>query len=59
MRFLIIPFCIFLLSFAVIRTSGMWSTKDNWKRICLEVGVSFLAFVLAVIVIGGIVTFFN
>lgn len=59
MRFLIIPFIVFLLSFAVVRTSNRWSTLNNWKRIGLELGVGVSAFVLTTIVIGVIVTFFN
>lgn len=59
MRFLIIPFVVFLLSFLVVRTSNRWSTVNNWKRIGLEVGVSILAFLLTTVVIGVIIVFFN
>jgi len=59
MRFLIIPFLVFLLSFLVVRTSNRWSTVNNWRRIGLEVGVSILAFLLTTVVIGVIIVFFN
>jgi hypothetical protein len=59
MRFLIIPFLVFLLSFLVVRTSNRWSTVNNWRRIGLEVGVSVLAFLLTTVVIGAIIVFFN
>lgn len=59
MRFLLIPFLVFLVSFAVLRTSNHWSTKNNWKRIGLELSVSILAFLLTTVVIGVIITFFN
>lgn len=59
MRFLIIPFIVFLLSFAVVRTSNRWSTLSNWRRIGLELLVGTLAFVLTVGIIGVIVVFFN
>ena len=59
MRFLIIPFIVFLLSFLVLRTSGVWSTKKNWKRIGLETGVAFAASVLMVVIISFIVIIFN
>lgn len=59
MRFLVIPFVVFLISFVVLRTSNRWSTKTNWKRIGLELGVSALAFLLATGIITTIVVFFN
>ena len=59
MRFLIIPFVVFLLSFLAVRTSNRWSTVNNWRRIGLEVGVSVLAFLLTSVVIGVIITVFN
>lgn len=59
MRFLIIPFIVFLLSFAVVRTSNRWSTLSNWRRIGLELLVGTLAFVLTAGIIGVIVVFFN
>ena len=55
MRFLVIPFIVFLISFVVVRTSNRWSTKTNWKRIGLELGVSALAFLLATGIITTIV----
>jgi hypothetical protein len=59
MRFLLIPFLVFLVSFAVVRTSNRWSTLDNWRRIGLELLVGSLAFVLTAVIIGIIVVFFN
>lgn len=59
MRFLLIPFLLFVLSFVLLRTSGIWSTKKNWKRIALEVGVALGASVLSIGVVGFIVTVFN
>ena len=59
MRFLIIPFLMFILSFAVLRTSGIWSTKKNWKRIALETGVAAGASLLTILVVGFIITVFN
>lgn len=58
MRFLIIPFMIFVLSFMTLRTSGVWSTKNNWKRIGLETGVALGATAVTIILITLIVTFF-
>lgn len=59
MRFLLVPFLVFLISFAVVRTSKRWSTVNNWRRIGLELGVSVLAFLLTTLVIGVIIVFFN
>lgn len=59
MRFLLIPFLIFVASFVILRTSGIWSTKQNWKRIALEAGVALGAGVLTFLVIGSIIVFFN
>ena len=59
MRFLLVPFLVFLISFAVVRTSKRWSTVGNWKRIVIEVGVSAVAFLLTTLVIGVIIVFFN
>ena len=59
MRFLVIPFIVFLISFVVLRTSNRWSTTTNWKRIGLELGVSSLAFLLATGIITTIVVFFD
>jgi hypothetical protein len=59
MRFLIFPFMMFLLSFAVLRTSGVWSTKKNWKRIALEAGVAFGASLLTLVIVGFIIVVFN
>lgn len=59
MRFLMIPFLMFILSFIVLRTSGVWSTKKNWKRIALEIGVAFGASLLTILLVGFIITVFN
>lgn len=59
MRFLIVPFFIFILSFVLLRSSGVWSTKQNWKRIGLESGVALGAAVLTAAVLGFIIVFFN
>lgn len=59
MRFLLMPFLLFVLSFILLRTSGIWSTKKNWKRIALEVGVALGASVLSIALVGFIVTVFN
>lgn len=59
MRFLLIPFLFFVLSFVLLRTSGIWSTKKNWKRIALEIGVALGASVLSIALVGFIVTVFN
>jgi hypothetical protein len=53
------PFFIFILMFVILRTSNIWSTKKNWKRIALETGVAFAATLLSITAIGVIVTFFN
>ena len=58
MRYLLFPLLIFVVSFIILRTSNMWSTTDNWKRIGIEVGVSVGACVLASIIIGAIVILF-
>ena len=59
MRFLIIPFMVFVISFALIRTSNHWSTVDNWKRIGLELLVSVIAFIITTGIIAILVIFFN
>lgn len=59
MRFLIMPFLMFVLSFIVLRTSGVWSTKKNWKRIGIELGVAFGATILSTLIVGFIVIVFN
>ena len=59
MRFLLMPFLMFVLSFVVLRTSGVWSTKKNWKRIALESGIAFGATILATLIVGFIVIVFN
>ena len=59
MRFLLIPFLIFVSSFVLLRTSGVWSTKQNWRRISLEAGVALAAGLLTFAVIGSIIVFFN
>ena len=59
MRHLIIPFFVFLLSFSMLRTSGIWSTKENWKRIGLESGVALGAAVLTAVILSIIIVFFD
>jgi hypothetical protein len=59
MRFLIMPIFIFILMFVILRTSNIWSTKKNWKRIALETGVAFAATLLSITAIGAIVVLFN
>jgi hypothetical protein len=59
MRFLLVPLLMFILCFSVLRTSGVWSTKKNWKRIGLEVGVAAAATVLSILLVGFIVVVFD
>lgn len=59
MRFLLMPFLMFVLSFAVLRTSGVWSTKKNWKRIGIEIGIAFGATILSTLIVSFIVIVFN
>lgn len=59
MRFLLVPFLLFILCFIVLRTLGVWSTKENWKRIGLEVTVALAASVLSVLLAGFIIVVFN
>lgn len=59
MRFLLMPFLMFVLSFVVLRTSGVWSTKKNWKRIGIEIGIAFGATILSTLIVSFIVIVFN
>ena len=59
MRFLIMPFIVFLVCFAMLRTSGIWSTKRNWKRIAIETGFALFASVLSIVFISIIIILFN
>jgi hypothetical protein len=59
MRFLIMPFIVFLMCFAILRTSGIWSTKKNWKRIAIESTFALLAAGLSIMFTGIIVILFN
>jgi hypothetical protein len=50
---------VFVISFALIRTSNHWSTVNNWKRIGLELFVSAVAFIVTTGIIAILVIFFD
>lgn len=59
MRFLLVPFLLFCISWWVLWTVKAWSTKSTWRRIGLITATNLGAFVVTFAVIGFIVTFFN